>query len=325
MKGITGWARCPGSCGEWIQGAKEGIPFLIGCPINRFVEARAEILFSDPQAIEEDSLAQKGSGWLWKLPEGKEKTHQALQRFAREYTKKLHLSPSVVEIHMESQLQVGKGMASSTADMVAAVGAIAHALGTSLAPEEIANLVLAIEPSDPVMFRGVTEFAHRDGTFMRYLGPRVEAHLLMLDGGGVLDTQAFNAGGELPDHYRRNEREIGNALTLFYKGLAQNDLEKIARAGTISARCNQEINPKPFFEEFLAWVTAMGGLGVITAHSGTLLAGVFPIQLLQAEQNRILRESHQRFYPNRVEWIETCDGGLEGGIADARRQSIRSC
>lgn len=150
------------------------------------MEARAKIHFAGPQAMDESPLAQGEGDWLWKLPEGKEKTRQALQRFVREYANRRQLSPSVVEIQMESQLQVGKGMASSTADMVAAVGAMAHALGISLGPEELANLVLAIEPSDPVMFHGVTEFAHRDGSFMRALGPRVEAHLLMLDGGEFL-------------------------------------------------------------------------------------------------------------------------------------------
>ncbi|AFL99669.1 MULTISPECIES: propanediol utilization kinase [Desulfitobacterium] len=319
MRGL-GWAKCPGTCGEWVQGAKDGIPFLVGCPINRFVEAKAEILFSEPTNKRHYAHQQELQNWIWELPEGKEKTRQALERFARSQ----NLPSLTGKLRMKSQLLVGKGMASSTADMTAAVSAVAHALAIPWEPEEQARLALAIEPSDPIMFPGVTELAHGDGRYIKSLGSKIPAQLLMLDGGGFLDTLAFNARRDLPGHYRKYEFMIKNALALFYEGMDQRDLEKIARASTVSAQCNQDINPKPFFEDFLSWILGRGGLGVIAAHSGTLLAGIFPAHLSTTEKRNLQRESHIQFRPGRVEWVETYDGGIEGGVMNAWRKPIGS-
>lgn len=318
MKGLSGWAKCPGTCGEWVQGTKDGIPFLIGCPVNRFVEAKADILFA--QIKENHYVQQELKGWIWELPLGKEKTRLALQQYSKHHG----LPYFTARIHMESQLQTGKGMASSTADMVAAVSALANALGITCGPEELANLVLGIEPTDPIMFEGVTEFAHQDGSYIKSLGPKIPAQLLMLDWGGLLDTQAFNARKDLPGHYRKNEQKVKRALSLFYEGMAERDLGKIAQASTISAQCNQEINPKPHFTEILNWILAKGGLGVITAHSGTLLAGVFPAHLTLTEQKVLLRESYILFRPDWAEWTEISDGGIKGGVEVARRKFVGS-
>jgi L-threonine kinase len=144
-----------------------------------------------------------------------------------------------------------------------------------------------------------------------------------MDWGGSLDTESFNARDGLSAHYQKNELEIRAALSLFYEGMEKGDLEKIARASTVSARCNQEINPKSEFEEFLSWVHYMGGLGVITAHSGTLLAGVFPVNLPQTLRRNIQAEARVRFRAEAVEWIETYSGGVQGGVEHARWKSIR--
>lgn len=317
MKGL-GWAKCPGTCGEWVQGAQDGTPFLVGCPINRFVEAKAEILIAESVNGDTSNQQRERQDWIWKLPKGKEKTRQALERFARIQ----NLPPLTGKIHMQSQLLIGKGMASSTADMTAAVSAVAQALTIPWQSEEQARLALAIEPSDPIMFPGVTELAHGDGTYIKSLGPKISAQLLMLDGGGFLDTLAFNARRDLPGHYRKYEGKIKSALALFYEGMAQRDLGKIAQAATISAQCNQDINPKPFFEEFLAWTLSKRGLGVITAHSGTLLAGIFPPDFSTTEKKNLERESRIQFRPGLVEWVETYDGGTEGGVMNAWRKSV---
>lgn len=312
MKQYAGWARCPGTCGEWVQGAKDGVPFLIGCPISRYAKAKAKIWLPE---LKNREVGLDKRIWLWRLPPGKNKTGQALKLFARE----LKITNFALKIEMDSQLAIGKGMASSTADMVAALGAFSHALGVPWEEEKIARLVLRIEPTDPVMFPQITEIAHQDGSYIKQLGPEIKAKLLMLDWGGMLDTEAFNARADLGEHYRKNEPAIRLALAHFYEGLAKKDLELAAHASTISARCNQEFNPKPEFERFLSWVKAQGGLGVIAAHSGTLLAGIFPVDLPLRAQNNLLWEAKDQFHPQMIEWVETCQGGVEGGVADARR------
>ncbi|HVJ48287.1 GHMP kinase [Desulfitobacterium sp.] len=297
MSSYYGRARCPGTCGEWIQGAKEGTPFLIDCPVDRYVEVETRCV----------RLPQKaGKRGSWQLPAHKRKTEKALALLAERFDFKCE-----GRVNFCSELPVGKGMASSTADLSAVMAAALSSLGISWEPVDLARIALAIEPSDPVMFPGLTEFAHQDGKYIRKIGANVPAQLLVLDWGGTLDTQSFNARSELNVHYRKNEGRIQKALTIFDEGIAHSDLEKLAYAGTISAQCNQEINPKPYAAELLHLVQQIGGLGMITAHSGTLLAGVFPPNLSVLQKKEILENIRFHFNPVNIEWMETRNGGIQ--------------
>ncbi len=289
----SGMARCPGTCGEWVQGAREGIPFLIDCPIDRFSEARV-------------TLNMLATGW--DLPFGKTKALQVLELLKED----LGIPSLGGKVEFTQQLPEGKGMASSTADLTAVVAAALIALGEEPIPERLAHFVLQIEPSDSVMFPGITEIEHVHRHNHRVLGPVVPALFLALDWGGAIDTRVFNARPGLAEHYRRNEVEIAKAYSFAREGIEQTDLEKLAVAGTISARCNLEINMKSQFEPFLTWVLHKGGLGVVTAHSGTLIAGVFP--RADFSNSEILKnlqlDADQRFNPAYLDLFHSHSGGI---------------
>lgn len=288
----VGLARCPGTCGEWVQGTRGGVPFLIDCPIDRFSEARV-------------TLKMDSAGW--NLPKNKLKALQVLELLKDN----LGLPRLGGKVEFSHQLPEGKGMASSTADITAVAAAALAALGEDPLPERLAYLALQIEPSDSVMFPGITEIEHVKGHSHRLLGSPVPALFLALDWGGAIDTKAFNARPELADHYRRHESEIKRAYRLACEGIDQGDLEKLARAGTISAQCNLEVNHKSFFEPFLSWVREKGGLGVVTAHSGTLLAGVFPQNGFNHDVCKDLRiEAQQRFAPAYIDLFNSHSGGV---------------
>ncbi len=289
-----GLVRCPGTCGEWVQGARKGIPFLVDCPIDRFSEARV-------------SLNLHATGW--DLPLGKTKALQVLELLKED----LGLPSLSGKVEFLQQLPEGKGMASSTADITAVVAAALIALGEEPVPERLAHFALRIEPSDSVMFPGITEIEHVIKHQHRVLGPSVPALFLALDWGGAIDTRVFNARPGLAEHYRRYEDEIARAYGLAREGIEQFDLEKLAVAGTISARCNLEINTKSQFEPFLTWVLQKGGLGVVTAHSGTLLAGVFPLYEFsgQVVRKNLRLEAQQRFTPAYLDLFHSHSGGID--------------
>jgi len=293
MDCAIGVARCPGTCGEWVQGARKGIPFLIDCPIDRFSEARVTV---DKDATD------------WDLPQSKTKALQGLELLKQD----LGLVTFGGRVEFLQQLPEGKGMASSTADITAVVAAALIALGEDPIPERLAHLALRIEPSDSVMFPGITEIEHVQRHNYHVLGPSVPALFLALDWGGAIDTRVFNARPGLSEHYRRYEDEITRAYGLAREGIEQRDLEKLAVAGTISARCNLEINLKAKFEPFVTWVLQKGGLGVVTAHSGTLLAGVFPRDNFTKPEVRknLQLEAHQRFTPVYLDLFHSHSGGI---------------
>ncbi|WP_167332916.1 GHMP family kinase ATP-binding protein [Bacillus gaemokensis] len=58
-----------------------------------------------------------------------------------------------ITIKVESELIEGKGMASSTADIVAVCRAISNLCNYPIACWEISNICTAIEPSDGVMYQ----------------------------------------------------------------------------------------------------------------------------------------------------------------------------
>jgi L-threonine kinase len=265
----------------------------VDCPIDRFSEARV-------------ILDMHTTGW--DLPLGKTKALQVLELLKED----LSLPSLSGKVEFLQQLPEGKGMASSTADITAVVAAALIALGEDPVPERLAHFALRIEPSDSVMFPGITEIEHVQRHKHRVLGPSVPALFLALDWGGAIDTRVFNARPGLAEHYRRYEDEIARAYGLAREGIEQIDLEKLAVAGTISARCNLEINTKSQFEPFVAWVLQKGGLGVVTAHSGTLLAGVFPLDEFSSQEVRknLRLEAHQRFAPAYLDLFHSHSGGI---------------
>lgn len=319
MSAYYGWARCPGTCGEWIQGAKEGTPFLVDCPVNRYVEVETQFTnnFSCPGDHTENiafNNFENETKSSWQLSARKIKTEKALTLLEERFK----LSGRG-RVNFLAELPVGKGMASSTADLSAVMGSVLSSLQIPWESEDIARLALKVEPSDPVMFPGITEFAHQDGKYVRELGPNVPATLLVLDWGGTLDTQRFNARPDLNAHYRKNEALIQKALTIFYEGMTHSDLEKLAYASTISAQCNQEINPKPYARELIDYVRGLGGLGIITAHSGTILAGVFQPEMSVVQRNAIMENTRIRFKPSHIDWMETCNGGVQSSSIEGKR------
>ncbi|MDP4127957.1 MAG: GHMP kinase [Bacillota bacterium] len=293
MDFAVGLARCPGTCGEWVQGTRDGVPFLIDCPIDRFSEAKV-------------ALNMHSTGWV--LPLRKTKALQVLDLLKEDFG----LPKLGGKVEFLQQLPEGKGMASSTADIIAVASATLIALGEAPSPERLAHLALQIEPSDSVMFPGISEIEHVQRHHHRVLGSSVPSLFLALDWGGTIDTRVFNARPGLAEHYRHYEAEIKRAYELACEGIDQSDLEKLAEAGTISARCNLEINPKSSFEPFLNWVHQNGGLGVVTAHSGTLLAGVFPHDAFadQASLKNLGLEAQQRFTPAYLDLFRSCSGGI---------------
>jgi L-threonine kinase len=244
----------------------------------------------------------------WDLPLGKTKALQVLELLKVD----LGLPSLSGKVEFLQQLPEGKGMASSTADITAVVAAALIALGEDPVPERLAHFALRIEPSDSVMFPGITEIEHVIRHKHRILGPSVPALFLALDWGGAIDTRVFNARPGLAEHYRRYEDIIARAYGLARQGIEQIDLEKLAVAGTISARCNLAINIKSQFEPFLTWVLQKGGLGIVTAHSGTLLAGVFPLDEFSSQEvrNNLRLEAHQRFTPAYLDLFHSHSGGI---------------
>ncbi|MBN1449463.1 MAG: hypothetical protein JW963_00460 [Anaerolineales bacterium] len=249
-------AYAPGACGELVQGQFEnGDDFLVTLPVDLRAEVRVEL---DPTA----SLVQG-------TPIRKEKTRLAVRKML-DY---LRYSNVGATFTVTSDIPEGKGMASSTADILAACRAVAQAVGQPLSPEEISRIAIEIEPSDGLMYPGVVCYNHRRGELLETLGALPPMDILAVDLGGYVDTLQFN---RKPKDYTVDELDTLRQAYEFVKaGVHGRNLEEIGRAATLSARVNQRLLPKPYLDTLIALAAAHGAHGVCIAHSGTVAGLLF--------------------------------------------------
>ena len=196
-------------------------------------------------------------------------------RAARATLDSLGLSGMAGRLHLASPLPRGKGMASSTADVAAAIAAVAAAVERPLPPMRIAEIALSVEPSDGVMLPGIAIFDHLRGRVARTLGPPPPMRVLILDFGGGVDTLEFNrANRDAP--LRELAPRMAEAVSLISDGIVRGDPLRIGRGATLSAIANQRILFNPHLEAAMELSRRVGAVGVNAAHSGAVLGLLFP-------------------------------------------------
>jgi L-threonine kinase len=242
--------RACGSFGELLQGAlpDEGRAFLVTLPIACFSTAR---FWPDEQ-----------STLLDVIPPHKQKARLLGMRLLR------HLGwHGGGMLQLDTDLPVGKGCASSSADLVAAARAIQCALGVQVPRSTLGRLLAGIEPTDGVMYDGIVAFHHRDGLLLSVLGPTPRLEILAVDDGGQVDTVAFNRHAQ---QYTAAEQETHAALLAEAgRAVKAGDLCALGRVATCSARLHQRVLPKGQLDLLTGLAERHGAVGVVAAHSGT--------------------------------------------------------
>lgn len=281
-------ARCPGTCGELVQGTQKGRHVHITCPVNLYAEAKVALF--------------PGQGVS--CPTGHPKAAAAVGRTLAY----LGLTGYGAVLEVSSLIPRGKGMAGSTADTAAAIAATAAAAGRTMGYEQIGQIALAIEPSDGVFFPGLVAFDHVTGSYRQYLGEPPDLQVLCLDPGGTVDTGQFNARPDLPAANRAKEALVEEAFDLVAKGLARRDGRLIGQGASLSALAHQAILPKARLDQLLALVCRLGAYGLNVAHSGTVIGVLYGKEADQRE----LADQVGRFVPQWSQrWLKLISGGVK--------------
>jgi uncharacterized protein involved in propanediol utilization len=249
----TGLGMSFGTFGELLQGALSGPDdqdFLVTLPIARWSTAKITLT---PGA---DGLRVEPAGKL----------------------KSLRVARSVLAGHgvqdggtlvLTGDLPEGKGLASSTADLVATVRAVADALGTPVSPQEIESHLRGVEPTDGLMYGEVVAFHHRKVRLHRALGPVPPMTIVGVDEGGQVDTVDFDKTRPVVPAAERGE--YGALLDGLAAALATGDLAAVGRISTRSAELNQSRVRKRHLDRMLEIRRDIGALGVVVTHSGTMV------------------------------------------------------
>ncbi|UOX90015.1 kinase [Amycolatopsis sp. FBCC-B4732] len=245
-----------GTFGELLQGAlpDDGPDFLVTLPIARWATATFEY----------------------------ENTRDGVEVFPARKTKARRVAEAVLAryrggggtLRLGGTLPEGRGMASSSADLVATARAVASAIGVDLAPQRVEDLLRGIEPTDGVMYPGVVAFEHRNVVLLEQLGGVPPMTIVGIDEGGTVDTVAFN---RIPKNFTASERlEYARLLDELRGAVAAGDVAAIGRVSTRSAHLNQRLCPKRTLSAMTALSAEIGGAGVVTAHSGTAIGVLIP-------------------------------------------------
>ena len=254
----SGTGKAHGGAGELVQGQFfTQQDFLVSLPIELWSQA---------------SFTPEKSAIVRVLPSRKTKTRRAV----RALLDALGLHDWGGEVTLRSDIWEGKGMASSTADIVAACLAVGDALDATISPDTIARIACNIEPTDGLMYPGLACFDHVDGMLIDALGEVPPMCVLVVDLGGEVDTLAFN---QTAKNYTPDELEmLAGAYALLAEGVREQDIGKIGRAGTISARVNQRLLYKHDLERVIAIAQAHRAAGICIGHSGTIVSLLFEPQ-----------------------------------------------
>lgn len=251
ISGLAGIGTCCASFGELLQGVlpQQGA-FLVTLPIQQYSRAALNIGRSDVLSV---TPAHK-----WKS-----------LRLARAMLTRRSL-PVVGMLRLTSDIPEGKGLASSTADLVATYRAIIECYALEASDTELHALLRDIEPSDGVMHEGIVAFLHQAVQLHAVLGDVPPLTLVAIDEGGQIDTlaqqrDALQDSVELQSHYQ-------DLLTRMHFALRAGDLQAVGAISTRSAELNQRQLPKQHFARVLAIAKSVEAAGVVAAHSGTHLA-----------------------------------------------------
>jgi L-threonine kinase len=272
-------AAFPGTCGELFQGTIDGVPCLVSCPVDRM--ARLQLTLGEGTGLD--------------VPPAMSKTRRAIESVLEE-----HPFEGSIRIDRLRGLPEGKGFASSTADILAGLYAIAELSGTVLSPEQATRTALAVEPTDSIAWPGLALLDHREGRIMEFLGAPPPLAVLVVDEGGIVNTEEFN---------RRDCRDIltslapmhREAFSLLKEGIRKGDPEETGEAASLSAEACRLVLEKPLLDKCRTLARTLGGYGVCVAHSGTLYGILLPLPLLDAGEREAVLKAAMHALPEAAE------------------------
>lgn len=253
---------CHGTLGELLQGpvqaqgdAQIG---LISLPIRRY--SWVHFLPGDTH----DARAGGCDGL-----EGKSRCQRAISLYLQHSGRQLPNG----RWHHDSELPEGKGMASSTADVVATLRCLDSIFGTHTPPSAVCDILREIERSDSVFLDRYALYLSGRQAVVRRFAYAPQYHACYIDEGGAVDTE--RSGPALLSYYRSRADAYAANLQCAIEAFDRGDAAGIAHCATASALLAQGVLPKRSFDAMLAQRARFGADGIVTAHTGSVIGYLF--------------------------------------------------
>jgi uncharacterized protein involved in propanediol utilization len=180
-------------------------------------------------------------------------------------------------LDITADIPLCRGFGSSTADVIAAVGAVLAFTGRVLSTAEVGALAVAAETaSDALMYgRRAVLFAHRGGELIEDLGTELMP-VAVLGFGTSEDGRGVDTLNLAPARYSSWEIEAFRPLRgMLRRAVETADVGLLGRVATASTLLNQRHLPVPKLAEILRIAEDVGAAGLQVAHSGDVAGLLF--------------------------------------------------
>lgn len=248
---MKSYGICPASCGEFVQGILDNEEYLSSYAIDMFSVASLE------EKKEDINLGSK-------------KSRKAIEKVFEKFNIPIEESKNI-SLDLKSNIPIGKGMASSTADIGATIKATLSILNKKLNDEEISLIASEIEPTDSIILYKNSIFNPINGSVKKYLSSFDNGRVIILEPKEILETKIIRSNPNYLNIKLENKSIIKKSFNLLEKGLKNNDLKLIGEACTLSSLANENIHKKPYLNEIIEISQSMNAYGVNIAHSGTVI------------------------------------------------------
>ncbi|MDO0471027.1 cobalamin biosynthesis protein [Clostridioides difficile] len=291
---MKSYGICPASCGEFVQGTIDDEEYLCSYAIDMYSEVYIEEKLVD-------------------INLGRYKSRLAIEKvfekfnLPKKYTKNISLN-------INSKIPVGKGMASSTADIGATIKATLSLIDKDLSSEEISKLAAEIEPTDSIFIDKNSIFNPLNGTVIKYLGNLTNAKVIILEPNKVLDTMKIRLRQDYNKLKVENKEVIKKSFALLEEGLKKNNLSLVGEACTLSSLANENIEKKEYLNEIIKISKKYGAYGVNIAHSGTVVGILIDKSMNDKKMIDTLCESNINSVYNKIYTQNIINGGIKGEI-----------
>ncbi|CZR82047.1 GHMP kinase family protein [Clostridioides difficile CD45] len=291
---MKSYGICPASCGEFVQGIIDDEEYLCSYAIDMYSKVYIEEKLVD-------------------INLGRYKSRLAIEKvfekfnLPKKYTKNISLN-------INSKIPVGKGMASSTADIGATIKATLSLIDKDLSSEEISKLAAEIEPTDSIFIDKNSIFNPLNGTVIKYLGNLTNAKVVILEPNKVLDTMKIRLRQDYNKLKVENKEVIKKSFALLEEGLKKNHLSLVGEACTLSSLANENIEKKEYLNEIIKISKKYGAYGVNIAHSGTVVGILIDKSMNDKKMIDALCESNINSVYNKIYTQNIINGGIKGEI-----------
>lgn len=197
-----------------------------------------------------------------------------------------------IECVFTRNIPIGKGLSSSTADMLAALRAIQEVFGLLLKESFISRIFASIEPHDGIHYNSCVAYNHRKGVLLANYGYIPKYTIIAVDNGGVVDTIQYNKGIQFSTLQKESFDRLRVSLQNAFDH--KND-QLIADCASESARLYYERSGNDFVGSALAALHNFTPLGIVATHSGTCVGFIYPRETPRDEVSRLVAEMQKNF------------------------------